>query len=234
MSEKILTKEIAEQFLILERSVDLDEFSILDDNASAVLSTYSGDALSFEGLTELSETSAGNLSRYAGDLSLGSAYPIGSLGQIPLGVAECLSNFKGENLYLSLSEICDKAAASLSKYEGCLDLSGLTTISDSAAESLSRNKKALYLDGLTMLSDYAADVFSSMKGKLFFGTWNRPGALTSLSEQAVESLSKYTGEYLSLNGLTSLGDAAAKSLSKIDEDKLWLSDEIKAQVAKYR
>ena len=53
MSQKILTKEIAEQFLILERSVDLDEFSILDDNASAVLSTYSGDALSFEGLTEL-------------------------------------------------------------------------------------------------------------------------------------------------------------------------------------
>ena len=50
MSEKILTKEIAEQFLILERSVDLDEFSILADEASAVLSTYSGDALSLMAL----------------------------------------------------------------------------------------------------------------------------------------------------------------------------------------
>ena len=105
MSKKVLTKEIAEQFLIRERSVDLDEFSTLDDEASAVLSTYSGDALSFDGLTELSETSARNLSRYAGGLSLGSAYPIGSLGQIPVGVAEYLSNFKGENLYISLKEI---------------------------------------------------------------------------------------------------------------------------------
>jgi hypothetical protein len=38
-------------------------------------------------------------------------------------------------------------------------------------------------------------------------------SLTSLSDAAAESLSKYKGEF-SLNGLTSLSDAAAESLSK--------------------
>ena len=51
MAEKRLTKEIAEQFLADEYSVDLSTFTELDDDAAESLSKHEGD-LSLYGLTE--------------------------------------------------------------------------------------------------------------------------------------------------------------------------------------
>ncbi len=53
--EKVLTKEIAEQFLADYYSVDLREFTAIEDAAAESLSTYWGWWLYLIGLTELSD-----------------------------------------------------------------------------------------------------------------------------------------------------------------------------------
>ena len=63
--EKVLTKEIAEQFLADEDSVDLSEFTAIEDDAAASVSKHKGD-LNFGGLKSLSDAAALSLSKYEG------------------------------------------------------------------------------------------------------------------------------------------------------------------------
>ena len=58
MAENVLTKEIAEQFLADEDSVDLSEFTELDDDAAESLGKRTGDYLYLDGLTSLSDAAA--------------------------------------------------------------------------------------------------------------------------------------------------------------------------------
>jgi len=58
MAENVLTKEIAEQFLADEDSVDLSEFTELDDDAAESLGKHTGDYLYLDGLTSLSDAAA--------------------------------------------------------------------------------------------------------------------------------------------------------------------------------
>jgi hypothetical protein len=175
MSEKkILTKEIAEQFIADELSVYLSQYTSIEDVAAEVLSEKSGSvlgsSLNLEGITSLSDEAA-----------------------------ESLSKFKGDYLLLDgITSLSDAAAESLSKLEGGnLQLSGLASLSDEAAESLSGfSGNFLLLDGITSLGDAAA-----------------------------KSLSNFGGNRLSLNGLTSLSDAAAESLSEL-EDRLRVDQHI--------
>ena len=69
MAEKPLTTEIAEQFLADDESVDLSEFTVLDDEAAEILSRHKGD-LYLDSLTSLSDAAAESLSKYKGYLSL--------------------------------------------------------------------------------------------------------------------------------------------------------------------
>ena len=130
--EKLLTKEIAEQFLADEDSVDLSEFTAIEDDAAEVLSKHK-DVLCLDGLTSLSNAAAESLSKHKGD--------------------------EEDETYLSLNgltSLSDPAAESLSKHEGALVLNGLTSLSDPAAESLSKGKpKELQLDGVSCISDDA-------------------------------------------------------------------------------
>ena len=63
MAEKRLTKEIAEQFLADDESVDLNEFTELDDDAAESLSKHEG-SLSLDGLTSLSDAVAESLVKH--------------------------------------------------------------------------------------------------------------------------------------------------------------------------
>ena len=54
---KVLTKEIAEEFLEDSESVDLYHFTHIDDAAAESLSSYEGD-LNLCGLTELNDVAA--------------------------------------------------------------------------------------------------------------------------------------------------------------------------------
>ena len=120
MAEKRLTREIAEQFLADEDSVDLSEFTELDDDAAERLSTYPA-ALCLNGLTSLSDAAADRLSKHTGwflDLS-------------------------------GLASLSDAAAVSLSEYCGYLHLNfSPNSLSDAAAESLEKRKGRGDLDEL--------------------------------------------------------------------------------------
>ena len=61
--EKVLTKEIAEQFLADEDSVDLDEFKAIEDDAAESLGKHRG-YLSLRGLTSLPKSAAAILRKH--------------------------------------------------------------------------------------------------------------------------------------------------------------------------
>jgi len=70
--EKVLTKEIADEFVEDDDSVDLKEFTALEEGAygaAEILSWHKGD-LSLTGLTELSDAAAESLSKHYGCLHL--------------------------------------------------------------------------------------------------------------------------------------------------------------------
>ena len=106
--EKVLTNEIAEQFITGE-TLDLSEFTSIEDAAAESLSKHQGD-LWLSGLTKLSDAAAENLSKHKGYL-----------------IFECLT------------ELSDAAAESFSKHKGELQLSGLTELSQTGEKSLSKN-----------------------------------------------------------------------------------------------
>ena len=104
--EKVLTKEIAEQFLADEYSVDLNEFTSIEDAAAESLGKYEGD-LYLDGLTEISDTAAEVLSKHEGRLSLG------GLTHLSDAVVESLSNHKSELSFHYLEKITDQQAYKL-------------------------------------------------------------------------------------------------------------------------
>ena len=70
MAEKRLTKEIAEQFLADDTSIDLRKFTVIDDEAAEILWVYEGQRLHLDGLTALSDVASQHLKEFSGSLSL--------------------------------------------------------------------------------------------------------------------------------------------------------------------
>ncbi len=82
MAEKRLATEIAEQFVADDESVDLSEFTEVDDGAVENLSRHRG-YLDLNGLTSLSDAAAESLSkREKGYLELDSNNFLSSAGKI--------------------------------------------------------------------------------------------------------------------------------------------------------
>ena len=127
--DNVLTKEIAEQFLADHNSVDLSEFTAIEDDAAEVLSGYE-QSLYLSDVTILSDAAAESFSTHVGDLYFSGIH--------------CLS---------------DAAAQSLSKHQGHLDLSGLEELPMDAAASLGKHQGVVDLSGLTSLCGVAASVF---------------------------------------------------------------------------
>ncbi len=67
--EKVLTKEIAEQFLADEDSVDLSEFTAIEDDAAEVIAKHEHE-LCLNGINSLSDKAATLLSQSRGPLSI--------------------------------------------------------------------------------------------------------------------------------------------------------------------
>ena len=65
-NSKILTKEIAEQFLKDEDSVNLSEYTSLDDDAAQLLAKIKGRYIDLSGLVALSDTAAQELAKFNG------------------------------------------------------------------------------------------------------------------------------------------------------------------------
>ena len=115
MAEKMLTKEIAEEFLADDESVDLEEFTELDDDAAESLSKYEW-GLYLRGLTSLSDAAAQSLSKHEGELELT------GLTSLSDAAAESLSKHNGEFLVIGLTSLSD-ATAELREIPNPIDLS---------------------------------------------------------------------------------------------------------------
>lgn len=85
MSIEHITKEIAEQFLEDEDSVELSEATAIDDDAADVLARHDGD-LWLSSLTSVSDGAAGVLSKHKGDLYLSGLHGLTDAS------AKCLSD----------------------------------------------------------------------------------------------------------------------------------------------
>ena len=89
---KVLTKEIADEWIADEDSHDLSEFEAIDGAAAESLSKYKGE-LGLQGLTDLNDSAAESLSKYEGKLDLS------GLTELSDAAAESQGKNKGEINY---------------------------------------------------------------------------------------------------------------------------------------
>jgi WD40 repeat protein len=213
-----ITMKIAEQYLKGDDSVDLSQFSSIEEAAAEKLLAghLGGWRLVLDGLTTLSDSVAEILSKHKGDLSLGGLKELSdaaakSLAKKIAGELIFWSEELDEKVTMLRGPITMEIADQYLKGDGSVQLSHFSSIEEAAAEKLLTGHDLLgwplELDGLTTLSDAAAESLSKYEGRLHLD------GLTELSDAAAEILSKYKGD-LSLYGLKKLSDAAAKSLAK--------------------
>lgn len=242
---KILAKEIAEQFLEDNGSVDLGEFDSLENSAAEVLAGYHDGELYLNGLRSLSKSSAQHLSFPEGFLHLNGLTDLSLAAGRALGERQYALSLNG------LKNLSDELAESLVQNQQILCLNGLTSVNDFVAKVLSSHgggDGALFLDGIEIINDAAAGQLANYDGCLSMNGLTRlddsPGHLTlveklimrddvspdhvfsfdklpSLNEAVALKLIKYDGE-ISLKGLTGLNDKAAEILAK-HEYSIYLS-----------
>ena len=223
MSKVVLTKEIAQQFIADEDSVDLSEFTSIEDNAAAVLGTLCSEFcyLDLRGLGRISDDS------------------IKSLVKCRVQVL-CLDG---------IAEINDHAAKCLSACDSKLRLHGVQKLSDTALENLANRDKGTDLnyeltkriitfrgpltqeiaqkfidDDLIELSDFTEITEDAASVLSDYDEYSLDlESLTTISVEVARSLSKAKVESLSLSGLEEIGDDVAKELSNFSGESLWLS-----------
>ena len=136
---KILTQEIAKQFLKDEGSVDLWEYTSLDDDAAQLLAKHEGE-LDLTGLLNVSESNIQILARHNGD----------------------------DLRLCGLKSISDSMAIALAGTKGNLWISGITTLSDSAACALAQHKGGmLNIERVEKLTDLAIQALASHEGEIW-------------------------------------------------------------------
>ena len=206
MSEtKILTKEIAEEFLKGQKVETLSSFTLIADAAAEALAQHGGD-LWLTGLTSLSERAAQALAEHEGNLDF-----IG-LTSLSDGAAKALAEHQGELNLAGLTSLSDSPgqlalARKLARQTGWLPLRSLKNLSESVAQALAEHEGELDLIGLTSLSDAAAKALAEHQGTLDLG------GLTSLSDAAAKALARHRGT-ITVARVTSLSEAAAAALEK--------------------
>jgi hypothetical protein len=150
--ENVLTKEIAEQWVADEESVELNEFTTMEEAAAqSLLGTHGGD-LSLTGLTGLSDATATSLAKHPGALYLN------SLSKLSDAAAASLAKHKG-NLTLDtdvLTESTDAVCASLAKHEQNISFVWYEF------QELPRNPGSGFIDLLKMVAASAASEYQTL------------------------------------------------------------------------
>lgn len=231
MSEKkLLTKEIAEQLIDNEDSVDLREFTGIEDAGAESLAGYDG-SLDLPSLTSISDAAAESLSKHEFGLCLG-------VEELSGAAALSLSHYEKDMLHLPFLKCLGGEAGHLALAEnllkenwddGVLYLNSLTEVSLPAIQVLGRNKGKELSLGLTHLSDDMARALVQYEG------WLNLEGLSEISDTAADILSMRKGK-LSMMNLEELSDIAAQNLAKIDQEvsPLWIDQELREKVARYR
>jgi hypothetical protein len=234
--QKVLTKEIAEQYLKESWSVSLNEFTSADPEAIGILCKNEG-WLNLSGLRSISSEIAQSLAEHRGDLRLD------GLKEISDEAAASLERHQGGLSLRGLRSISESVANSLASSQGRVDLSGLSSLTDASARALLRTQNPLFLDGLEAVSEEAAALLAknpariSLKGLRYLTDSANNIALASklatqtgemeltlkslrdLSPDSASALAEFKGRLL-LDGLAELSQQAAEALSKHEG---WLS-----------
>ena len=173
------------------KHIYLDGLEDLPSEIAGHLSKVAGtaSALSFAGVTALSDAAARELSCFQGELLLN------GLTVATDSVIECLSRVHGKLDLSGLEMLSDSAANHLSHHVGDLSLDGLTSLSDAAAKSLSMNKGPVYLRGVSALSDIAAQSLS--RHRMTTGCHpSLPGYIVNAIEVDLDKLSKTAAQIM--------------------------------------
>jgi len=204
MSEKRLTKEIAEQFLADNEPVDLSEFTELDDDAAESLSNYEGD-LDLDGLTSVSDAAAESLSKYEGRLSL---TRLTSLSEVTARHFVEGGKYRRHSvLVLGFQELPEPLLTALTPpppppppdnplddihdhfvwEDRVLCFPRVTNLTPDAAREFTRHDCGLHFHGLTSLSDELAEIFGQ------HGSGVSLDNVEELSDEAAETLRRLVG-----------------------------------------
>jgi len=227
--EKVLTKEIAEQFLADEYSVDLSEFTAIEDDAAEVLSSSLQGFMSLDGLTEIPDSIAkllftgepyqpnGDPFKPDDNTPLAANVSLNGLSAISDSVAASIGKYRREDVSLrGVAELTDFAAEELSS---ALDLTlGISSLSDASAKHLGR-VPALRLPKLQSLSVTAAESFGNAENAWCLEL----GAVSEISDNALQHLIKRGGNNLDL-GLKAISDQGAEILCKAQVSELYLRE----------
>ncbi|MDC0548047.1 hypothetical protein OAO16_03715 [Opitutales bacterium] len=219
MSEKVLTKEIAEQFIANEEFEEMSEFTSLDVDAALILiyhehgleewSEFSF-GIYLNGLLEVSDDLAEVLKTYSGQAHHGEEcyLDLSSVIKISENAIKSLSEFNGDEIILSSLEcLSDESCSDLSYYRGSLILDGFRSPTINSIESLSRHAgDSLSLSGLKEITVEMADLLSRYRGHLCLE------GLEEISDDVATKLSKTRGN-LTI-GLRRINDSVAVALAK--------------------
>ena len=225
------------QLSLIERWIDpdplgvtlfLDGLSEVTPSLAEILTRF-GMNLSLNGLTEISDESLDELKENEGSLFMNGISVISDSGAAKL--AQTLGNTLKLN---GISELSDLAAESLSRFHGDLHLNGVKFLSGSASLSLSRHFGSRLYQSTEWEDHLGSEGYPivTQSKLLSVGTLSLNG-VASVSDEVAENLSNYSGN-LSLEGLSELSDASVRSLAKIDQDNLWVSQNIQKQISAYR
>lgn len=209
--EKVLTKEIAEQFLEDQKSVDLTEFTAIEDDAAGLLGTYPNTDgwIDLNRVSNLSLTALQGLAKYSGMLTLNASGISGDL------ISELTKTASAHTLMLCfINDLTPDMAEGFGSYTGDLLLTGVGAISDQAAEGLAGQEGLRYLYGVSCLSPKHCNILSGHKGYCL----GFPH-LVSLSANCAQYLSRFKGT-LDLPAITWLSVAAAQALSTKSGDDI--------------
>ena len=210
--EKVLTKEIAAQFLVDEYSVKLEEFTKLEDDAAKVLSKCESD-LNLSGLKELSDSSATFLESFEQKIDLSGLSELSESAIVSFARSARKNTPYDIKLNANLSEKVDALRvldeeivwAVFNKEE--IDTNNFVSITDEAAQAILENDKKGN-DGIPWRTTWFDGALSESGNIQLNG-------LKSISLKTAECLGQLragSAEGISLNGLESLTDQSAEEI----------------------
>ena len=217
-SANVLTPEIAEQFLEDPESIELHEFTVVDEAAAEILAGYDG-YLNLSGLKEISQEVAGHLGiKLVKDvrtdneeLSIEGIKKLEDIESCVVGHLEhCLDYNDQSGIYFTDAEGNRKYGYAEVKFSVCDaedEFAESETITEEIARILVSSKDETLTHYCSEIEDEAAEILANYNGNL------QLDGLTELSDAAAEALGKHQGD-LWLSGLTELSDAAAEGLFK--------------------
>ena len=154
--QKILTKEIAEQYIADQLSVDTSEFTAIDDDAAAVLGEGCCGTLDLGEIHSISDAAAHAVLRVEGKVVLG-------IRELTDSIAQSIAEHKGAVELVGIEDITDRQAEILASGTGDLELM-VSKLSENAAKALAKHTGGtLSLPFLETLSSDAAEALSQHK-----------------------------------------------------------------------